>query len=311
MNRSLVKIAPLAGFILSLVLIGVRPALTGSLPPLRPLNRTPEVTPKPFANYRSPTQTHKAIVDKNDTAVLSGLIASGARLIEDYGSFALYGVPGTSLNPDSGSTNPLDEKSTRAIRDDLNLILLSTGTFDTTQVESSDGSGPDGPAASTLAPSTGTRSEPQLLLVQMIGPIKPEWLVWLRSRSDILSYVPNDAYLVRPKRGRSAELAQAGQVGPGFVQWTGPFKPQYKVAPRILSAEGGALASVEPGTIVVTVQIARSSHTSKTIAEVTALADSVASEPVRISNYVDLRIRANRESIQRIAEFTNVVWIEP
>src|SRR5215470_4973743 len=77
--------------------------------------------------YRSRTEKHKVLVDSRDEALRNTLISEGASVIEDYGGFSLLSVP-------SSSADGIAAKSATGatIRDDLNLITLRAGAFDTT-----------------------------------------------------------------------------------------------------------------------------------------------------------------------------------
>src|SRR5215472_16168865 len=78
--------------------------------------------------YRNGRDRHKAIVYSSDQDLYRSLLDSGATPIDDYGSFALLSVPDDSLQRAEART-----RSNLSVRDDLDLILLRAGPFDTQQ----------------------------------------------------------------------------------------------------------------------------------------------------------------------------------
>jgi len=75
-----------------------------------------------------------------------------------------------------------------------------------------------------------------LYLVDLIGPVNPEWRETLEENGvDILNYIPNYAYLVRMTPEQADDLKDLF-----FVDWIGIYQPEFKIA------EG-----VEPGLVSV------------------------------------------------------------
>jgi len=95
--------------------------------------------------------------------------------------------------------------------------------FDTTEGEP--------PALNNLSESQPAGD--QLLLVQMIGPIKQEWFDMLQANAEIVSYVPNNAYLVRAGADGIQRLRDLRVEDKNIIQWSGPFRPAYKIAPEL------------------------------------------------------------------------------
>src|SRR5262249_30300992 len=149
----------------------------------------------------------------------------------------------------------------------------------------------------------GAQEPGGLYLVQMRGPIKPEWLQWLRRKARIISYIPNNAYLVRAPSGGLPGLKSWSAGGPDFVQWVGPYKPNYKVSPR--------LRMDSPHHMEVTVQLAKSSNIDKDLAALEALSDSKMGPVISLPDFVDVPMSAGREALAQISGMRNVLWIEP
>jgi hypothetical protein len=240
-------------------------------------------------SYRSNQGRHKVTVCSGEQQLYRNLLDQGAKLIEDYGSFALLSVPEALLQ--GAGTRAW---SGFAIRDDSDLILLRAGAFDTQDDTDSKTGAPDLPASS--APES-------LYLVQMHGPIKPEWLQWLRRTSNPVTYIPNNAYLVRVSSESLSGLKTAAVGGPDFVQWVGPYKPSYKISPGI------RLDST--GYTPVTVQLINTSSLDRDLAAIDAQSESMIGSPESVLNYVDVTVSASPEQIAQLARMSNVLWIEP
>src|SRR5262249_22975526 len=91
----------------------------------------------------------------SDPALSSTLVAHGARVLADYGSYQLIETSDTSVS---------DGRPGVELEAEFDLIELNTGHLDTRGAEMKALRRP-------LAPFIGKR----LHLVHFIGPIKPEW----------------------------------------------------------------------------------------------------------------------------------------
>src|SRR5258708_24041406 len=85
-------------------------------------------TPRSDASYRNPTDKHKVIVQAEDQDERDSLVAQGGALLEDYGAFSLVSAP---LEPADRVT--AESKFGSGIRDDLNVLHLRAGAFDTVE----------------------------------------------------------------------------------------------------------------------------------------------------------------------------------
>src|SRR5262249_30800877 len=179
------------------------------------------------------------------------------------------------------------------IRDDMDLILLRAGAFDTQEADQDR-------ETQTSAAAPVQRG---LYLVQMRGPIKPEWLAWLKRSSTVITYIPNYAYLVPLSLESLSEVKPAAAGGLEFVQWVAPYKPSYKSSPRI--------PLDLPGSFDLTVQLVRTPGLHRDLAEIGTLSESGIGRPLSVLNYVDVTLSAGRDAIAQLAAMTNVLWIEP
>jgi len=211
MARHFLRITTIALFVFALIFVGKLGAHSDS---------TPQRRDRPVfdASYRSQLSTHKIVVQANEAELRDSILSQGGSIIEDYGAFTLMSAPRASA--DSVGTQSVSGSS---VRDDLNVLLLRAGAFDTTE----------GEAVSANALGQPDSAEEQLYLVQFVGPIKKQWVTELRSYADIVSYIPNNAYLVRANASGLARINSLKSDGDNHVQWTGAFKPAYKIAPEI------------------------------------------------------------------------------
>ncbi|HEY6328459.1 MAG TPA: S8 family serine peptidase, partial [Blastocatellia bacterium] len=248
--------------------------------------------------YRSQTTIHKAIVYKNHPEAEQSLLALGGAVSEDYGSFKLLAVP------DSAADAIVEKnESGMVLRDDLNLILLRAGTIDTAEFNAAARTvrpQPDGgPDSTSNSSDTGER----LMLVQMAGPIRPEWVDWLKSKAEVIAYIPNDTYLVRTSQdGFPANSPAIGDSQP-FIQWTGLYRPEFKIAPEVRLNSKGPIA--------VTVQLATTATTQEDIRAISALSQSMIGTPSKVLRFTNIKVMVETGNISEIAQMPDVVWIEP
>lgn len=82
-------------------------------------------------------------------------------------------------------------------------------------------------------------------LVQLVGPVQESWLVVFAERGiRIVEPVGSYAYFVRA----DVDTVKTLEVLP-FVEWTGPFRPAYKVNPVLLASTPEVETEIELGPI--------------------------------------------------------------
>src|SRR5262245_61291699 len=153
MTRYLFRIAPIIVFGFAVVFFDRVPAHSDSL-----TERRTDVVYD--ASYRSHSPTHKVIVQSTQNELRDSILAEGGQVLVDYGAFTLMSAPLSSAE------RVCIQASGSSVRDDMNMLLLRAGAFDTTQ----------GEVASANSLAEPELSEQQLYLVQFIGPIKNQWL---------------------------------------------------------------------------------------------------------------------------------------
>jgi subtilisin family serine protease len=282
MNRFIVNLSLITVFIFAILLAGQFPAHTDSSKSNDP--RPPVID----VSYRSRATMHKVIVYAHEQQLRNSILVSGGTLVEDYGAFAMYRAP------QEAADHLTAEDTASSVRDDMNLILLRAGAFDSTE----------GEPQQLRVESKVEPAEEQLYVVQMVGPVKSEWLETLRHSAEIVSYIPNNAYLVRATTTGIAAIKEMADSQQSFVQWSGDYKPAYKIAPEI------ALHSEK--TIFATVQFAKGTHTEEQMQKLAAIPSvAVFDKPASAEGYTNLRIQVAPQQIADIARLSDVVWIEP
>jgi len=241
------------------------------------------------ASYRGRSSSHKVIVQASEPELRDSILAEGGSIIEDYGAFVLMSAPREEADRVS-----LQSASGSSVRDDLNVLLLRAGAFDTTEDEA------------VLATPLGEAdfADEQLYLVQFVGPIKKQWVNELGAYADIVSYIPNNAYLVRASASGLSRINSLKSDGGSHVQWTGAFKPAYKIAPEISLDSDQEITS--------TIQLVSTNNTARQIQDLVARSSaSVIDPPTTVLNYTNIRVKVQPRRLADIARMSTVVWIEP
>lgn len=236
--------------------------------------------------YRSETPFRKVVVTAREQELKRVIMSNGGSVIAEYASFSLLSAPGPIADAIPGP----------AVRDDMNVLLLKAGLFDTTQAE------PEVPD-DLLEPQSLSPEEKQLYLVQMVGPVKPEWVDSLSSTVEIIGYIPNNAYLVRCEPAAFNQLKPADSPAKNFIQWSGLYRPAYKIAPEIQLESDAQME--------VAVQLVNGGDGPGELSLVATYADSLIGEAVNIDSYTNLRVRISARRIPDLARLSSVVWIEP
>jgi hypothetical protein len=179
------------------------------------------------SGYFSPSNRHKIKVAKGQLA--DQIEKGGGRVIALYDNEAL-------LEVDSQTAQSLKTNRAVELRDEDNLILLNAGAIDT-----STGAGLDLQTASSGA----KKGEKRMHLVQFAGPVRPEWYNSLvKTGVEVVTYIPNNAYLVYGDSGSLNRVKRLGQSRSTFIQWQGTYADVYRMDPSFLM-EQGAKAKLE------------------------------------------------------------------
>lgn len=216
-----------------------------------------------------------------DTA--ARLLASGGRLVQDYGAFQVIEAP-AALAAAADDAVPLDGR-----------ILLNAGAFD-----------PATPGIRALRAAVLPARGRTLALVQLAGPIRPEWYqALLATGVRIVAYVPNDAYLVYGDAPALEALSGVARAG-AFVRWSGAYLGADKLAPAAASATTSGAWSVQ--------LVEDPAANAGTLAAIAAIEE----EPSRSAaalGYVNVVARLPASALPVLAARPDVVsiqpWVEP
>ncbi|HEY8209200.1 MAG TPA: S8 family serine peptidase [Myxococcaceae bacterium] len=210
------------------------------------------------------------------------LLQQGGRLVADYGSFALVDVDGAKVSA-------LPEGSYQ-LRDEYQEILLNAGSINTLDA-----------AAARMRETTLPSSGRGLHLVQFAGAMKNEWHAGLQgSGVQVVAYIPHNAYLVYGDATSLSRLISYAKAAPE-VQWDGPYLNDYKLNPQVFTFEK------PDGYEVQLVEDAQGN--ADTLARAAALDPKLIDQ--RALGYVNLVVRADRDSVLALAKQPDVVSIYP
>ncbi|HEY7545631.1 MAG TPA: S8 family serine peptidase, partial [Blastocatellia bacterium] len=236
--------------------------------------------PAPLS-YRSPGGFHKLSV--SDPALAAKIISTtSARIVGRFDSFTLIEVSEAALaNLDSSDLERME------LRDDMNLILLRAGQIDTT-------------APAPLIPEELRQKESRsnsLHLVQLFGPPTEEDLARLKSSAKIVSYIPNNAYLIWAAPEEIRRLRAIKQL----IQWQEPLHPFFKLDPRI------ALASHDP--IRVSITLVASPQSS--VEQIKSACLKILMPEFQVADAIHIKAVFEPARLVEIARMNDVILIEP
>jgi hypothetical protein len=144
-----------------------------------------------------------------------------------------------------------------------------------------------------------------LYLVQLVGPVRDEWLADLAAAGlEIVSYVPENAYVVRARGPAAAELAVLTDRH-DYVQYAGDFHPAY----RLSGSLHAALASGAGGTVDVTAQVVEGPTIDADLADLRSRA-IVAGPEHALLGLRDVELTVDRARLAELATREYVFHIE-
>ncbi len=216
----------------------------------------------------------------------------GAAVWHDYGSFALYRIPESSIpHLPPGLRN-------RVQTGVMDRLLFDSFPFNT---------------------QTGRLSIPEgfrvrdtdgeaLHLVQFVGPIKNEWLEAIRATgSETVQYVSNNGYLVWT--GTASRIALDAMAADGhFVQYSLPHQPWFKLGPMIR----GRYETKNPAMdelIPVVIQMYRHPNRGATESRILELAREQRTGWQPILRYQNIDVTLRFGDIAELAHRGDVTWI--
>jgi hypothetical protein len=249
-------------------------------------------------NYQGSGGLHKVMA--KDRNVISALTSQGARLISDYGSYALFEA-NAALSATKGAQ----------IVDENNVVFLNAGAMDTSTRD----------AQSKRTASSGSNGK-GMRLIQFAGPIRPEWYQGLKATGvRIVTYIPSNAYLVYGTADR-LQAAQSFAASNTSVQWDGPYTATHRIDPAV-NREQSAKDIAEyglrnkpnlssRGNEQFTIQLVDDAEENATTL---ALIDRAKQEAIisqdKALGYVNIKVALTRDAVRQIAGRPDVVSIQP
>jgi hypothetical protein len=246
---------------------------------------------------------HKYIITTGDDDVYAEFARQGAITQEiDYDSFRLIVVDESKVQ---GGRDSL-ASSRVPVRDDQDLIGLNGYILNTNNPATAYDRLPAELRKGDLANAMARGGSPQggLYLVQFVGPIKDDWLDQLRAQGvQIVTYVPNNAYIVRGDAVSGANLTTLRNRG--FVQFLGDYEPGFRLSPTLQRA----YASGGDTPISVTVQVVDGRGAGKVIDQIRQLSTEFVQEHA-VLNYRNVEVTVPVSHLGQIASMPDVFAVE-
>ncbi|MBP6820070.1 MAG: S8 family serine peptidase [Acidobacteria bacterium] len=261
----------------------------------------PDNLPTTFLNQN---RLHKLIINNDEQAVYDELAGRGAVREEfNYGSFRLVVVDQEAIGGRAAM-----QALPVAARDEQNLIVLNGYVLDTSNVEPLSKQPPADLRQTQMAVARKNFARPGggLYIVQFSGPIQDGWLRSLdQTGADVVSYVPNNAYVVRADSDAAMRLIQLKDEQ-NYVQWVGDYEPAFRVRQSLVTAR-----ELDSDQFVnVTVQFIESADTRQQINGLKRTARRFIAE-TQVLNYRNVTMNLPMSQVMELAAQDNVFAIEP
>ncbi|MEI9959971.1 MAG: S8 family serine peptidase [Limisphaerales bacterium] len=227
----------------------------------------------------------------NDPAVAASLLARGGKVIADYGGFQLIELDTPTLMTLAKGVE---------LEDESDVIELNTARLNTRDV-----------MVKAQRKAVSAFIGKRLHLVQFAGPVKPEWIDELeKSGARIVSYIPNNAYLVYGDAPCFAKM-QNWAVTNALVQWEGDYADNYKINPRARLTNELGQAQM-PATDLFAIQlVADDAANTNTLALIDQLKLAPIQNQFRALDYLNIIVRLPTARLGEIAARPEVVSIQP
>jgi subtilisin-like proprotein convertase family protein len=250
--------------------------------PVQPAIQTPLPAGINFAPGYS-----KVLIDNADKTALNNAARNGGLMLVDYVSFSLWKIPASpglnGLTPQSGIENHAE----------FDRIELRSGALDTNQAS---------PAVAGLA-----ALEPQLWLVQFVGPIKQEWLDRLAKLGiEVVIYMPSNAYVIWANSNQLGQVAKQVNSGNTELQWSGPYKPDYRLDPVLKNRKDINTAT----PVKVTVQFYTTPTVQDSLNRLQQLGGQVIQPPFQVLKFTNITLVVPANRINDISRWPDVFNVE-
>ena len=227
---------------------------------------------------------------------------NAVRSVVDYGSYRLLLVDEQA----AGGRAALRARGLE-VRDDMSLVRFGRNEVDTRRPADAEARLSGWQQRRELARAKSERRAPRdgLYVVQFVGPVRPAWLTGLTDAGlEIVSYVPENAYVVRARGGARKRL-QDLEAASAHVDYVGDFHPGYRVADDLLAAAD----STAGGVIDVVVQVIDGPQAKTDLAELRGLAADWYGEH-RVLNFRNAELALDASKLRQVAAKEYVFHIE-
>ncbi len=221
------------------------------------------------------------------------LVARGAKVIADYGSFQLLEAPVALASEAAGQSDVADAGG-------MNVIRLNAAALDTTT-----------PAIKALRQARAPFAGKRLHLVQFAGPVKPEWRDELDQRgARIVTHIPDNAYLIYADHATLAKI-QSWAGTAAHVQWEGAYADAHKLHPRAKNTDAKGRPR-DIGTDTFAIQLVEEDEANAaTLAVISQLQLAPVQNDFKLLGYRTLIVQLPANQIAAIAARPDVVSIQP
>jgi len=241
----------------------------------------------------------KVIADDRHAPAERALSAQGA-VVEriDYGSFRVLAVD----EQVAGGRAAIAARGLE-VREDMDQILLGRYRLDTRRPTDVERRLRGWQRRDELARAKAQRRAPRdgLYLVQFAGPVRSAWLDDLGDAGlEIVSYVPENAYVVRA-RGAAAARLRGLPAKHKRVQYVGDFHPAYRITEGLRAAADSGRGDV----VDVLVQVVDGPGAAAQLASLRALAADWVQEH-RVLNFRNVEMAVD---VRRLAELASKEYV--
>lgn len=257
-------------------------------------------------------QSFRLLIEVGQAGKQAHLNAYGAKLLEDYGTYQLWQFPAQYRAAAAKLSIPHALTSLSA----LDTIWLRDGNY----IDTASSTGVARQANSTeqkipAALQQTVSKQPQLWLVQFIGPLKSNWLDTLNELgAKPVAYLPNNAYIIWADAVAIDQINALVASG-GVLHWAGPYQPSYRLAPdlrALLSAAGPAsdTPSAKATNPTITVQLYTNAKIAQTLAQLGAWAERVQGAAWSLDQYTFLTLQLPAARLADVAQLPDVLDVE-
>jgi len=198
-----------------------------------------------------------------------------------------------------------------SLRNNSDLILFKRGAVDTAARLDLNTASADLRFASGRFTGPSDARRQQVRVVQFRGPVKRSWMKALKATgSQIIGYIPNNAYIVR---GTDREIARVAMLDGSHgaddlrpIKWIGRLQPIQKIDTAYADER---LGGGESDSVNVEIELLDCAESAQAIAYVNKVASAVNREPRRFLDFVVLSVSLPVGELLNVAAFDETLFI--